>query len=309
MSGWSSSTSLTVDFGARARSVRHRCSSPPPTAPSKTSARSSSRSTRSSPAPKRKPKSTSLRAADDDGPADAISAIGSTEARRHLGRGATARPGSSAPRCTHPLYSDFTDMRNWNDTGVIILDEAPRVSGGTAHSGELPPTTSASLCSQRSTSFLTIGYGTEVREGAESGPQTPTPVRQPIVRRYTTEIGQKLTDPDTAAERQRERPAGEAAAPASATPADRPFTDGYVVGDTSYGYTNNCRYLSSCRQASTSLWCAIGCSTAQPTWSAPPRSSRKNDIGVCASKTPRCSARRRATDCSASSGHYGRSPR
>ena len=42
------------------------------------------------------------------------------------------------------------------------------------------------------TEFLTIGYGTEVRQ-AESGPQTPIPQRQPIVRRYTTEIGQKLT--------------------------------------------------------------------------------------------------------------------
>jgi hypothetical protein len=42
-----------------------------------------------------------------------------------------------------------------------------------------------------STEFLTIGYGTEVRK-ADSGPQTPTPMREPIVRRYTSEIGQKL---------------------------------------------------------------------------------------------------------------------
>ena len=36
-----------------------------------------------------------------------------------------SRRGSSAPPCTHPDYSDFTDLKNWNDTGVIILDEAP----------------------------------------------------------------------------------------------------------------------------------------------------------------------------------------
>jgi hypothetical protein len=26
---------------------------------------------------------------------------------------------------THPQYSDFTDLANWNDTGVVILDDAP----------------------------------------------------------------------------------------------------------------------------------------------------------------------------------------
>ena len=25
---------------------------------------------------------------------------------------------------THPRYSDFTDVNNWNDTGVVILDQA-----------------------------------------------------------------------------------------------------------------------------------------------------------------------------------------
>jgi hypothetical protein len=140
---------------------------------------------------------------------------------------------------THPQYSDFTDLKNWNDTGVVILDVAP----GLPTTPLAPPNYLNQFQQPRlnSTEFLTIGYGTEVRQ-ADSGPQTPTPMRQPIVRRYTTEIGQKLTAQilQTNGNDKDPRAGGGSCFGDSGGPIMR---DGYVVGDTSYGYTNNCRYL------------------------------------------------------------------
>jgi len=179
------------------------------------------------------------RAADDSGPEDAVSAIGFTAADIT----APAYEGEQTwflgtPR-THPQYSDFTDPRNWNDTGVIILDEAPGLP-----TSPLAPENYLDQFRQprlNSTSFLTIGYGTEVRQ-AESGAQTPTPMRQPIVRRYTTEIGQKLTEQilQLNGNEHDPRAGGGTCFGDSGGPA---MHDGFVVGDTSYGYTNNCRYL------------------------------------------------------------------
>jgi hypothetical protein len=179
------------------------------------------------------------RAADDTGPDDAISTIGFTagditapkyqgEQTWYLGR----------PR-THPQYSDFTDLDNWNDTGVIILDRTL-----TLPTSPLAPENYLDQFAQprlNNTEFLAIGYGTEVRK-AESGPQTPTPQRQPIVRRYTTEIGQKLTDQilQLNGNEHDNRAGGGSCFGDSGGPAMRA---GFVVGDASYVYTNNCRYL------------------------------------------------------------------
>jgi secreted trypsin-like serine protease len=179
------------------------------------------------------------RAADDTGPEDAISSVGYVEADIT----APAYEGEQTwflgtPR-THPGYSDFTDMRNWNDTGVVILDDAPGLP-----TAPLAPENYLNQFKQpllNSTEFLTIGYGTEVRR-AESGPQAPTPMRQPIVRRYTTEIGQKLTDQilQMNGNENDNRAGGGSCFGDSGGPA---MHGGYVVGDTSYGYTSNCRYL------------------------------------------------------------------
>jgi secreted trypsin-like serine protease len=179
------------------------------------------------------------RAADDSGPDDAVSAVGYVpgdivapayegEQTWFLG---TAR--------THPQYSDFTDLRNWNDSGVIILNTAPGLP-----TAPLAPENYLNDFQQpvlNTTEFLTIGYGTEVRQ-ADSGSQTPTPMRQPIVRRYTTEIGQKLTDQilQLNGNESDPRAGGGTCFGDSGGPA---MHGGYVVGDTSYGYTNNCRYL------------------------------------------------------------------
>ena len=179
------------------------------------------------------------RAADDSGPDDAVSEIGFTRAdittdyegeqSWFLGRAKT-----------HPAYSDFTDIKNWNDTGVVILGTAPGLP-----TTPLPPQNYLNRFQQpvlNSTDFLTIGYGTEVRRTADTGPQNPVPQREPIVRRYTTEIGQKLTSQvlQMNANEHDPRAGGGTCFGDSGGPAIR---GGYVVADTSYGYTNNCRYL------------------------------------------------------------------
>ena len=179
------------------------------------------------------------RAADDAGPDDAISAIGFTPADITPPKYRGEQTWYLGRARTHPQYSDFTDLDNWNDSGVIILDQAVGLP-----TAPLAPENYLDQFAQpvlNSTEFLTIGYGTEVRKAA-TGPQTPTPQRQPIVRRYTTEIGQKLTDQILQANGNEHdiRAGGGTCFGDSGGPAMR---GGYVVGDTSYGYTNNCRYL------------------------------------------------------------------
>jgi len=179
------------------------------------------------------------RAADDSGPDDAISAIGFTPADVTPPDYDGEQTWFLGHAVTHPQYSDFTDLDNWNDTGVVILDQAPGLpTSSIAPENYLAQFGQPAL---NSTEFLTIGYGTEVRQ-ADSGPQTPTPQRQPIVRRYTTEIGQKLTSQilQLNGNEHDPRAGGGTCFGDSGGPA---MHGGYVVGDTSYGYTNNCRYL------------------------------------------------------------------
>jgi len=176
------------------------------------------------------------RAADDEGPDDTISEIGFKQADLSQGE-QTWFIGT--PR-THPDYSDFTDIKNWNDTGIVILQEAPGL-----------PTTPVAPANYldrfrqprlNHTSFLEIGYGTEVRRTADTGPQTPLPQREPIVRRYTDSIGQKLTNQilQLNGNEHDPRAGGGTCFGDSGGPT---MKGGYVVADTSYGYTNNCRYL------------------------------------------------------------------
>ena len=179
------------------------------------------------------------RAADDEGPDDGFSDIGFTEADITAPDYEGEQEWILGTAITHPDYSDFTDLKNWNDAGVIILDEAPDLP-----TSPLAPENYLDDFEQpllNSTEFLTIGYGTEVRK-AESGPQKPTPMRQPIVRRYTTEIGQKMTDQilQTNGNEHDPRAGGGTCGGDSGGPA---MLDGYIVAVTSYGFTANCRYI------------------------------------------------------------------
>ena len=179
------------------------------------------------------------RAADDSGPDDAISNIGFTPSDIAPPAYAGEQTWFLGTPRTHPQYSDFTDLKNWNDTGVVILDAAPGLPTSTiAPENHLDQYAQPRL---NKTDFLTIGYGTEVRQ-AESGPRKPVPEREPIVRRYTTEIGQKLTDQvlQTNGNEHDPRAGGGTCFGDSGGPVVR---DGFVVADASYGFTDNCRYL------------------------------------------------------------------
>lgn len=176
------------------------------------------------------------RAADDTGPGDAISAIGYAPTDITGPRYVGDQKWFLGMAVTHPGYSDFTDIRNWNDTGVIILEEAP----GLPTTALAPPNYLKQFKQPlfHDTEFLTIGYGTEVRQA--NGP--PTPERQPIVRRFTTEIGQTLRGQvfQTNGNEHDPRAGGGTCFGDSGGPA---ILNGVIVGDTSYGFTSNCRYL------------------------------------------------------------------
>ena len=141
---------------------------------------------------------------------------------------------------THPDYSDFTDLDNWYDVGVIVLDRPVT----TIEPAALAPLDYLEAFAQPTlnrTIFTSVGYGTEVRKPA-SGPQKPTPESYPLIRRVAHQPGQKLTDQilqlngnvnDT-------RGTGGTCFGDSGGPT---FLNDYVVAVTSYTYNQVCRYL------------------------------------------------------------------
>ncbi len=72
---------------------------------------------------------------------------------------------------THPQYSNFTDLRNWNDVGVVQLDHAVTgiMPATIAPKNYLDQFTSNIL---NKTLFETVGYGT--RCARPSRAQKPT---------------------------------------------------------------------------------------------------------------------------------------
>jgi hypothetical protein len=174
------------------------------------------------------------RAADDLG--TGTSSTGYTGAAKDA-RGRTWLSGTAY---THPQYSNFTDLKNWNDVGVVVLDKP--VSD--LRPARIAPSRYLDQFAQPSlnqTLFTLVGYGTEVRQ-ADSGPQKPEPQSYPIVRRYTDEVGQKLTEQivQTNGNENDPRGGGGTCFGDSGGPS---FKNGYVTTVTSYGYTSNCRYL------------------------------------------------------------------
>jgi hypothetical protein len=141
---------------------------------------------------------------------------------------------------THPDYSGFTDFENWNDVGVIVLDTP--VTG--IDPADIAPENYLDAYAQprlAKTLFTAVGYGTEVRK-PDSGPQKPQPMSYPLIRRYVTMPGQKLTSQilQTNGNEHDTRGTGGTCFGDSGGPV---FLNGVIVAVTSYGYTANCRYL------------------------------------------------------------------
>ena len=142
----------------------------------------------------------------------------------------------------HPGYSNFTDMKNWNDVGVVVLDKP--VTGiepvKLAPKNYLNQFTPNLLNKEL---FRIVGYGTEVRQdAAANGNMKPTPMSYPLVRRYADSPGQKLTSQilQTNGNPNDNKGTGGSCFGDSGGPT---FNGGYQVTVTSYGYTDNCRYL------------------------------------------------------------------
>jgi secreted trypsin-like serine protease len=143
----------------------------------------------------------------------------------------------------HPEYSDFTDLDNWNDVGVIVLD-APitDIAPATIAPADYLDTYAQPVLNK--TIFTSVGYGTEVRK-PDAGPQKPTPMSYPLIRRYAESPGQKLTPQilQTNGNLNDNRGTGGTCFGDSGGPTFHGEDDKYVVTVTSYGYTSNCRYL------------------------------------------------------------------
>ncbi|TQK70007.1 trypsin-like serine protease [Nocardioides sp. SLBN-35] len=138
---------------------------------------------------------------------------------------------------THPDYSDFTDLDNWNDVGVVVLDHAVGIAPA-----PLAGLNAADAVKQpRKTLFTAVGYGTEVRQ-ADTGSQKPTPMSYPIIRRYVEMPGQKITPQIIQTNGNENDPFGTGGT-CFGDSGGSLWLDGKVVGVTSYGYTQNCRYL------------------------------------------------------------------
>lgn len=141
---------------------------------------------------------------------------------------------------THPKYSNFTDIRNWNDVGVVVLDApvtriAPAKIAPANYLDKFTPNV------LNKTLFTAVGYGTEVRK-ADSGPQKPTPMSYPIIRRVAELPGQKLTPQILQVNGNENDPRGTGGT-CFGDSGGPSFQGGYQVTVTSYGYTSNCRYI------------------------------------------------------------------
>ncbi len=93
----------------------------------------------------------------------------------------------------------------------------------------------------RHTLFTAVGYGTEVRKPV-SGPQKPTPMDYPLIRRYVEMPGQKLT-PQILQTNGNEHDVFGTGGTCFGDSGGPVFYQGKIVAVTSYGYTDNCRYL------------------------------------------------------------------
>ncbi len=143
---------------------------------------------------------------------------------------------------THPQSSHLTDVKNWNDVGVVRL--SAQVEGITpapvAPVGTLDQVKQSQLSK---TLFRSVGYGQEVRKPAD-GKGKPTPMDYPVIRRYVEMPGQKLTPQilQTSANPNDKRGTGGTCFGDSGGPV---FLGDVVVGLTSFGTNDNCTGLTA----------------------------------------------------------------
>jgi len=139
----------------------------------------------------------------------------------------------------HPQYSGFTDMANWNDVGVVTLTAPVDATPITiAPLGTLDEVAQPAL---NSTLFTFVGYGTRVDKPA-SGPQKPVPLSYPLIRRVADAPGQKLTGQILQVNGNFHDNKGDGGT-CFGDSGGPGLLGGQQVTVTSYGYTDNCRYI------------------------------------------------------------------
>ncbi len=147
----------------------------------------------------------------------------------------TAAGFASGTAHTHPEYSGFTDLKNWNDLGVVVLDEPVT---GIAPASIAPIGTLDGIDKLAKTLFTAVGYGTEVRQ-PESGPQKAVPENFPLLRRFVEMPGQQLTAQiiQTNGNPNDNKGGGGTCTGDSGGPL---LLDGEIVAVTSFGYNEKC---------------------------------------------------------------------
>jgi len=176
----------------------------------------------------------------DDAPPSFLPTAGDP-ASGYTGEELTAAGYAWGTAYTHPQYSDFTDQKNWNDVGVIVLDQ-PVASHGDGYP-QIAATGTLDTIPQKALSktlFTAVGYGTEVRQEGDN--MKPEPESYPILRRYVDMPGQKLT-PQILQTNGNEKDPWGTGGTCFGDSGGPVFYDGQLVAVTSYGYTSNCRYL------------------------------------------------------------------
>jgi hypothetical protein len=171
------------------------------------------------------------RAADDTG--DGMSATGYTSAPAGWLTGRSY---------THPRWDGELQLNDLHDVGVIVLDR-PYTAATPA---PLPPRGYLDGLSRGNGGlnkelFEVVGYGVFFEKPAE-GPQRPASVAD-RTRRFTDAVGQNISSQvlKLAENEHDSRAGGGSCFGDSGGPA---MHSGFVVGDASYVYTLNCRYLN-----------------------------------------------------------------
>jgi len=137
----------------------------------------------------------------------------------------------SGTASTDPDFSHFTDDNNWNDVGVILLDQPvvsqpvyPIASAGTLDMapGDVPKTV-----------VTAVGYGTELAK-PDDGPQRRVPIAYPMIRR-SVDLRLQQVGPQIFTTHANENPGKDTGGICSGDSGGPVFLNGVIVGVTSFG--------------------------------------------------------------------------